>query len=117
MPSLKFLMFSLHWLEAFNNVIMSAQGLLTSVLPGWLDWQERFTFDMQEQNLYTAYHEQYGFVYKEAAPFILPVLVSNYSTVTLDNGQYVLLSLQVLFELLWSLPLLEWQHCSCQDPT
>lgn len=42
--------------------------------------------------------EQNGFVYKETAPFILPVLASNYSAVTLNNGQCVVLSLQVIFE-------------------
>ena len=69
--------------------------MLTSVLPNWLKWQDDFKAAMKDNEMYKKYHRKHGFVYKEALPYILPVLASNYPAVLQKNGRHVRQSQQL----------------------
>ena len=44
---------------------------------------------MKDNEMYKKYHRKHDFVYKEALPYILPVLASNYPAVVQKNGRHV----------------------------
>ncbi|KAK3236596.1 hypothetical protein CYMTET_53274 [Cymbomonas tetramitiformis] len=58
----------------------SVYGLVTSVLPNWLQWQEQVTKDQADRYLFdpgTPYLRE-GFAFKKTPPKILPFLAVNY---------------------------------------
>ena len=98
-------------------MIVSAQGLLTSVLPKWLEWQTLYTRATRNQNLYEAYHDWAEWLciqgnstlhsasagvkllgsHSEQRPVRCAVVASD---LWVFNGHFLLL---------------EWQCCSCRQ--
>ena len=73
------------------------QGLLTSVLPQWLKWQQEFCTHWQKE--YEPHHLEHGFDFKTTPPRILPALAAayhmrDYRHVLQAHDAYILPSLQ-----------------------